>query len=103
MFQGRKKPIPMPGSTEGKNPVSFLNEIRGVVEYVLLGQYGNCEVGKILNIQLKICVIVIIFLNIFFMPRFFFLQQANYSFTMGCNIDGVPYSGSGKTKKVIFI
>lgn len=65
--QGRRKPINMPGDTAGKNPVSFLNEIRGNVEYVLLGMYGNCE--------------------------------ENYSFTMGCNIDGVPYSGSGKTKK----
>ena len=65
MFKGRKKPIPMPGSTEGKNPVSFLNEIRGVVEYVLLGQYGKCEVGKILSIQLKICVIVIFVVFIF--------------------------------------
>jgi len=65
--QGRRKPITMPGNTEGKNPVAFLNEIRGNVEYVLLGMYGNCE--------------------------------ENYSFTIGCNIDGVPYSGSGKTKK----
>lgn len=65
---GRKRPMTMPtsGSIEQKNPVSFLNEIRGTVDYILLGTWGTGP------------------------------QQV---FTMGANIDGVPYSGNGPNKK----
>ena len=45
---------------------SFLNEIRGTVDYILLGTWGSGP------------------------------QQV---FTMGANIDGVPYSGNGPNKK----
>ena len=45
---------------------SFLNEIRGTVDYILLGTWGTGP------------------------------QQV---FTMGANIDGVPYSGNGPNKK----
>lgn len=64
----RKRPMRMPHEAviEQKNPVSFLNEIRGVVEYVELGTFG---------------------------------QSPNISYTMGANIDGEPYSGTGSTKK----
>ena len=65
---GRKRPMVMPdtASIDGKNPVSFLNEIRGAVDYILLGTWGTGP------------------------------QQV---FTMGVNIDGVPYSGNGPNKK----
>lgn len=65
---GRKRPMmmPAPGSIEQKNPVSFLNEIRGAVDYILLGTWGT---------------------------------GPNAVFTMGVNIDGVPYSGNGPNKK----
>jgi len=65
---GRKRPMSMPpgGSLDQKNPVSFLNEIRGTVEYMLLGTWGT---------------------------------GPSTVFTVGCNIDGVPYSGNGPNKK----
>ena len=65
---GRKRPMQSPeqGSLEQKNPVAFLNEIRGNVEYSQLGSWGT---------------------------------GANLVFSMGVNIDGVPYSGTGPSKK----
>jgi len=66
---GRKRPMTMPaaGALEQKNPVSFLNEIRGhPPDYVLLGTWG---------------------------------AGPKAVFTMGANIDGVPYSGTGANKK----
>lgn len=65
---GRKRPMTMPAPSciEQKNPVSFLNEIRGAVEYIMLGTWGT---------------------------------GPNIVFTMGVNVDGVPYSGSGQNKK----
>ena len=58
---GRKGPMTMPsqGSLEQKNPVAFLNEIRGNVVYT----------------------------------------GPNMVFSMGTNIDGVAYSGTGANKK----
>ena len=65
---GRKGPMTMPsqGSLEQKNPVAFLNEIRGNVVYTLLGTWGT---------------------------------GPNMVFSMGTNIDGVAYSGTGANKK----
>jgi len=65
---GRKRPMTMPsqGSLEQKNPVAFLNEIRGNVVYTLLGTWGT---------------------------------GPNMVFSMGTNIDGVAYSGTGANKK----
>jgi hypothetical protein len=64
----RKKTMRMP--TESvlgtKNAVAFLNEIRGQVEYMELGQHGT---------------------------------NPDITFNIGVNIDGVPYSGSGTSKK----
>jgi len=67
-LSGRKRPMSMPaqGSLEQKNPVAFLNEIRGTVDYMLLGTWGT---------------------------------GPNVVFTMGVNIEGVPYSGNGPNKK----
>merc|ERR1712179_890337 len=64
----RKRPMAMPSeeNIEAKNPVSFLNEIRGATEYILLGTWGSGH---------------------------------DTVFTMGVNIDGVAYSGSGPNKK----
>merc|ERR1712226_1520795 len=64
----RKRPMAMPSeeNIEAKNPVSFLNEIRGATEYILLGTRGSGH---------------------------------DTVFTMGVNIDGVAYSGSGPNKK----
>ena len=41
--QARKRPMAMPaaGVVEQKNPVAFLNEIRGAVDYMLLGTWGT--------------------------------------------------------------
>jgi len=65
---GRKRPAPMTeqGSIEQKNPVAFLNEIRGNVEYTQLGSWGT---------------------------------GPNLVFSMGLNIDGMPFSGTGPSKK----
>lgn len=65
----RKKPMQMPSQDAigQKNPVAFLNEIRGQVEYVELGAYGQ--------------------------------TPDNMTYTVGTNIDGVPYSGVGESKK----
>ena len=49
-----------------KNPVAFLNEIRGQVEYLELGHKG---------------------------------LGPNIIYSIGVNIDGVPYSGEGPSKK----
>jgi len=64
----RKRPMMMPtgGSVEQKNPVAFLNEIRGTVDYKDQGVWGT---------------------------------GPNMVFTMGVNIDGTDYSGSGPSKK----
>lgn len=64
----RKRPMRMPEASalENKNPVGFLNEIRGMVEYVDLGQWG---------------------------------QHPNITYTVGANIDGIPYSGTSDNKK----
>ena len=56
----------MPSTLEQKNPVAFLNEIRGNVVYSLLGSWGT---------------------------------GPNMVFSMGTNIDGKPYSGTGPNKK----
>ena len=63
---GRKRPMAMPSTLEQKNPVAFLNEIRGNVVYTLLGSWGT---------------------------------GPNMVFSMGTNIDGKPYSGTGPNKK----
>ena len=63
---GRKRGGTDQGAPEQKNPVAFLNEIRGTTEYSHLGSWG---VGT------------------------------NLVFSMGVNIDGVSYSGSGPSKK----
>lgn len=65
----RKKPMQMPSQDAigQKNPVAFLNEIRGHVEYVELGAYGH--------------------------------TTNDMTFTVGTNIDGVPYTGTGENKK----
>ena len=64
----RKKPMRMPSEQAicQKNPIAFLNEIRGNVDYTELGAYG---------------------------------QMPNVTFSVGVNIDGVPYSGTGMNKK----
>jgi len=64
----RKRPMTMPaqGSLEQKQPVAFLNEIRGNVTYTLLGTWGT---------------------------------GPNMVFSIGTNIDGKPYSGTGANKK----
>jgi len=49
-----------------KNPVAFLNEIRGTVDYMELGGYGDSQ---------------------------------NMTYSIGVNIDGTPYSGTGPSKK----
>jgi len=67
-LSSRKRPITT-ASLEGgseKNPVAFLNELRGPVEYIQLASWGT---------------------------------GPNLVFTMGVNIDGVPYSGTGPSKK----
>jgi len=68
MHNSRKRPMSMPNANvlQQKNPVAFLNEIRGGVEYVELGTWG---IGP------------------------------NVSYTVGANLDGVPYSGTGANKK----
>jgi len=33
--------MPTDGSIESKNPVAFLNEIRGALDYVLVGTWGS--------------------------------------------------------------
>ena len=63
---GRKRAGSEPGSQEQKNPVAFLNELRGNTEYSQLGSWG---------------------------------AGPNLVFSMGVNIDGVPYSGTGPSKK----
>lgn len=65
---GRKRTAPMPDQAiqEQKNPVAFLNEIRGNVQYNQLGSWGT---------------------------------GANLVFSIGVNIDGVQYSGTGPSKK----
>ena len=63
---GRKRGMSEQGSLEQKNPVAFLNEIRGNTEYSDLGRWGT---------------------------------PPNIVFSVGVNIDGVPYSGSGPSKK----
>jgi len=67
-LSNRKRPMMMPsgGSVEQKNPVAFLNEIRGNVDYQELGTWGT---------------------------------GPNLVFTIGVNIDGTDYSGSGPSKK----
>lgn len=67
-LSNRKRPMTMPagGSLEQKNPVAFLNEVRGPVDYEELGTWGT---------------------------------GPNMVFTMGVNIDGIPYSGTGPNKK----
>lgn len=64
----RKRFMSMPNADviQQKNPIAFLNEIRGAVEYVELGTWGT---------------------------------SPNISFTVGANLDGVPYSGTGPNKK----
>lgn len=64
----RKRPMRMPNDAvlEQKNPVAFINEIRGVVEYVDLGTWG---------------------------------QGMAETYTVGANIDGVPYSGTASSRK----
>jgi len=64
----RRRPMKMPKESviEQKNPIAFLNEIRGSVDYVDLGTWG---------------------------------QGPSTSFTVGANIDGVPYSGTAENKK----
>ena len=44
-----------------QNPIAFLNEVRGTVEYVDLGQWG---------------------------------VYPNITYTVGANIEGIPYSGT---------
>ena len=58
--------MPAQGSLEQKNPIAFLNEIRGNVVYTQLGSWG---------------------------------AGPNLVFSMGTNIDGKPYSGTGPNKK----
>ena len=58
--------MPKESVIEQKNPIAFLNEIRGSVDYVDLGTWG---------------------------------QGPTTSFTVGTNIDGVPYSGTAENKK----
>lgn len=69
-LSNRKRPMMMPtgagGSVEQKNPVAFLNEIRGNVDYQELGTWGT---------------------------------GPNLVYTLGVNIDGIDYSGSGPSKK----
>ena len=63
---GRKRGMSEQGCLEQKNPVAFLNEIRGNTEYSQLGSWGT---------------------------------GTNQVFSMGVNIEGVAYSGSGPSKK----
>lgn len=58
--------MPSEAVLEQKNPVAFLNEIRGTVDYRDLGTWG---------------------------------QGPTETYTVGANIDGVPYSGTAETKK----
>jgi len=64
----RKRPMRMPDqkALENKNPIAFLNEVRGTVEYVDLGQWG---------------------------------VHPNITYTVGANIEGIPYSGTSDNKK----
>jgi len=64
----RKRPMRMPDqkALENKNPIAFLNEVRGTVEYVDLGQWG---------------------------------VYPNITYTVGANIEGIPYSGTSDNKK----